>query len=977
MDTEILAQLDTPIVNEAIALATAIQQGADEFQKLKSVVDNAAQAINALPNDPSILTRIKSLVGIGEKIVGASESLQSIATVPPTMKAKIKAVRDALPNAGASLTAPMIQGLEEVITGYERVQQLRSGEVESLKSFLVEFATGWLNTKRKIGDGTITFTTAIATTSPFSSKAKLSAVLDYGVIEVVADDLFFTVEGPSDAPRIVPDFSQVTTKVNTNLGGLATSLANEIASNLPAATKVEIRKITRESPPKVELHADFAGLPVFSTLSFGLDVRIGSDGKAEVFGASGSIPAFFVPIPGTVMALSTISIDVQSPGPALLELPVSTRIVPAADQTGATIALSPLTVRFPFKDLENGITFEGSLSLSGLECGKIGGRLSPQLIQAFVQIPTADGPFGGKTLFELDGSFQIDADAIRFPAILDPAHPLPGLNLPGVSESLDVTVTYLSAIRGRASAEFRFDGSGFISANGTAFGNDVKAIIEAEWKSGFRELNVAVGASVRVDVRGFKKISATALIKAEIRQNEATASIKTKILGIPIDLTFHEDFESKDLVSLIEDELKDEAENIGKLVAEQCKKLMKDVKDQLKDALDSFQLEVFTLGPLLNEAQEFFDEGAQELKKAAEKAVDAAKKKAAEAEAAAKETGESAEEAFNKGVETVKGWAKKAPRVKFSLIQDDAALDPGAVLPPVTGILPNFNNVLDAFLDKLSLVRVANKLRDRLLSDSGQMSEKKPDASLREVDTGFDVTFDQIVVGADEIDHANGNAKTAIVAFFLTGTSFTRRRENEVHADFAQWGHVRFFDRDGLPPLASISVSLKGQAVVDASLLHARHRIYAWIRDQIVAADPNVRFGELAHPNGDPNDPGPEPEVDLFFGQPPTQQLPVLADTTMGIKTPAFVAGHGIRIIELRSGGAADKAGLKEGDVVLSVDGVSTATSNNIPDADRDIIRKVLEKSLTKTVVVKVRRKDAEDDDDPDVVTVTLQPSKT
>lgn len=935
MDAAILAQLDSATIDETIALATAIEKSAAELQQLRDRIANAQATLQAAQaNSPQALADLKTLVTIGDKLVGVSANLQKILNLSPaTLTARIQAVKASLGNA-ATLTAPAIQGLADVLAVYDRLQQLRKGEVKSAKAFLTEFATSWLNKEREIGDkGKVKFVTAIGAQSPFNNKAQLSAELDYSVITLIADNLFLTVDSND---TLIPDFSSVKIRSDLNLDSFADEIAGAIAKNLPGGPKLSKVDIKPESPPKITLRADFAGLPVFSTLAFGVDLEINTTGTAAITGASGGLQTFLFPIPGTVVALSTLTVGFNQSQNALS---VSTKIVPTADTTGATIALAPLTVLFPLNDLENGVGFSGSLTLLGQECGAIEkGKLSASLIKATVNIPTADSPFGGIGIFELRGSFQIDSKGITFPASPSVDDPTPQ----------EMTVTYLRFIKGKATAAFLFNGSGNVDcrADANATVANATATFAAEWAPGFADLDLNSTAKVSLSVRGFSQITASATVSARVQNKKPSAEVSAKILGVPINLKMkQEDFEAFNLQSFLERELQQKLSNIGELLFKQGEKLINELGDQLSSGIDSLKVAIGSLAPFFDDANKAIVAGAEELKKKGEEAIKEVKDAA---EKAARDAQESVAEAEKKGRETVKGWAKKAKKgLGFSLLQEDGSLLPDATLPPLPGILADdFLQNFDTFFDALPLANFANKLAAALVSENNLHDEDDNGGpSLDRIESVFDVRFDQVVVGADEIDHTQSKATTAYVAFFLTGSSFSRRRRNEVRADFAQWGHVKFFDSGPGGILASISVTLQGQPLVDASLLNSRYKIYNRLKEMIVAISPAIRFGDKSHPNGDPNDPGIEPKIDLFFDQPPSGQLPVLG--SLGISAKSF-GPTGTTIIKLIPNGAASVAGLKEtkvgqkGDIITKINGIATGVDETVPVEERDVIKRVL-----------------------------------
>jgi len=985
-----LAELKT-LRDALAALESAVANGKLESRYSDSNAQSLVAAANANPPQAAAKATIKVLVDFGKELLKSHtpDLLESVLNELGITKQELKAAVD-----GANDTAAQLIALRNFCTNVRDLSStgtldaVREKVLVDAKNRLDEYLQKNYFNNEVVFEAAkvkLKFTSDIKTAKTPFKKGKGAADLN---AELIYSGLSSPLTVKATGVRLVTsdkivDISDASIeKPNESVlkGLVLAGLQELIPLDLPGGVKVSF-----EHQPDIEVFMDYKGGDPLPGFAFKAGVSVSSTGGLKIISFGGDPQTrILIGTTGYVLNIAFIEYvdDVLHPN----SINITAIIAPLSDETGQTIAIEghlflPLGGKF-LKEW----SFTSVLRLLSLECGNVNGRftLDPLKFLMEVAIPGPGGksPLGLESIFKLttgklndnpEGCIRLTEKGLFF----------------GVDDNNEVAaeidVAYLSAFKGKASGAFRFDGSGQVEclADAKALVFQSQATFSADWKKGFGDVTLNSVVSANLDVRGFGQITAAVRVSASIQGGVVTANANTKILGIPISIRIKVPFEAQNIEALIKDELRGKAEDIGKLVAEQCKRLVSEVEDQIKGALDSFKLAIFTLAPLLNDANEAFDAGARELKKEAEKAVEAAKEVAAAAEAAAKAAGKTAEKAVNKGIETVKGWAKKAPKVKFSLAQAPGDLDPGAVLPPLVGILPNFNRDLDAFFDKLSLIRIANKLKDKLVTD-GRFSQKKPVKSHRGVDTAFDVSFDQIVVAGDfdkltvdendNFDFSKQKVTTAVLAFFLTGTSLTRRGEHEANADFAQWGHVRFFDGGDLAPLVSIAVSLNGQPLVDASLLHARHRIYAWLKDQILKIAPTVRFGDQTHPNGDPNDPGPEPTVDLVFDQPPQQQLPVLADTTMGIKRRAFVANDGIRIIELTPGGAAEKAGLEEGDVILNIDGIPTGTPNSAPDTERDIIRKVLEKSVGRKSVLQVLPKEAQSEDDVKPVTVSLQP---
>jgi len=167
---------------------------------------------------------------------------------------------------------------------------------------------------------------------------------------------------------------------------------------------------------------------------------------------------------------------------------------------------------------------------------------------------------------------------------------------------------------------------------------------------------------------------------------------------------------------------------------------------------------------------------------------------------------------------------------------------------------------------------------------------------------------------------------------------------------------VNFIDSSTHGLMANIDLKIDEQPLADASLLHAKHKIYNRLRSLILAVNPGINFGTDTNPNSDPNDPGDEPSVDLNFGQPPTRELPVLG--SLGVDRVAVDPnGGGARIIRLSPGGAADAAGLLVDDVITKINGTPiTSVAVLSSQVTTSLLRKLkldvkLDATLANTVI--------------------------
>ena len=566
-------------------------------------------------------------------------------------------------------------------------------------------------------------------------------------------------------------------------------------------------------------------------------------------------------------------------------LKAATSVVPTEDGgTGTILALDfkndPAGIYFPTDKLGREFAFQGNLRLlSTITCGVLKGHFSlvPLEFDFHLNMPsdeTTKSPFGGSDIFKLDVNAKVDSSGILF----------------------DGDATYLKFIHGTVKGDISFSGSGKVTSTLTGSSFGFRSSFAADWKPGFSTLSIDTSVSVDLNIKGFAQLTASVEVRCTVEHETVNAHLLAEIMGISIDQSFTI---SDNLADTLESLLLPKNDAIVKLVFDKGGELLKELDPTNKNSFlrRAFaSLDPFTLIPAaVPSAKEMFDK--------AEKTIDDAKK--------------AAEDAVSDPVGTVVGIAKKARKFIPGLgLQGDPIGLGGPLLPTETILNLDFLKDVNKLLGELSQIGVADKLSDRLASAS--INEELPHVvdPKEPVDSRLDVRFDQIVVGANQVDEAQKSAGNYFVGFLVAGGSSTRRRGQKITGGFAQWGCVKFVDHPTHGLLASIFVAVGEDDPKilknDASLLHAKHRIYTKIKAILLEIAPTLAFGDAAHPNSDPNDPGPEPTADPAFGQPPLGKLPVVGK--LGVRKVAVIPS-GARSSSWRRG-AAQHAGLKVNDVI-------------------------------------------------------------
>ncbi len=870
MDLLALQQLNLETVNQALALWAQIQQAQADLTRLEDRIANAAATVQAFNSNTQSIAQLaksdlKTLVKMGKAFLLASAPVQGVlVVVNGTIQQIVQAVDDAL-TAGANLQAQAVKNLADVMTLYKRLEnfQKNGGEVDFAKKTFVAYANQWLNHDFVFTVNqeplTVHFTTALGSIFPFGTNANLSAKLVYQALTATIEGI--ALEFDAGTGTAVPDFTHARVSPNFNPSQFVGAIATQLSSELPAGLTVKNPKLdTLSNPPVLTVDAKFAGLPAFNTLS--CEATLGISPKKVVFvNVSGGIDTLLVPIPPGTLAIKGFGFKFQKEpilglsGPSLK---VATSIVPTADGgTGATIALDlkndPAGIYFPTDKLGREFAFKGNLRLlSTVTCGIVNGHfnLNPPEFDLHLEMPSSQfpkTPFGGGDIFELKADAKVDSSGIHF----------------------NGDATYVRFIHGTVKGDISFSGSGTVTATVAAQAFGARATFSADWKPGFSSLVIDVSVSVELSINGFARLTASAEVRCTVTNESATGHITAKILGIPIDQDFTI---SNDLAATLESLLVPRNNDIVKLVFEKGEQLLKELDPTKKNGFlrRAFaSLDPFKLVPA---------------------AVPAAKEMFEQADKAINDTKKAVENAGGQAAKGFKSIVKKGKKIVPGVgLQGDPFSLADPFFPFPTILENNFLKEIDEVLSKLNKFGVADKLADRLAS-AFVNKELPHDGNEKEpVDSRLDVSFDQIVVGADDMNGTQQTAKAYFVGFFLVGGSSTRRRGQQITGGLAQWGCVKFVDDPTHGLLASILVAIgeEKQKVLknDASILNAMHKIYAKIKAILLEIDPNQRFGDATNPNADPNDPGPEPASAPAFDQPPLGNLPIIEDDDM----PAFI----------------------------------------------------------------------------------------
>lgn len=924
MDAAVLQQLDLQTVDQALAVWSQIQQTQAVLAQLEDRIANATATVQAFKSNTASIAQLaksdlKTLVGIGKAFLIASAPVKNVlGVVTATIQPAVQAVDDVL-TTGADLQAQAVQKLAEVMALYKRLERLQKsgGEMEFAKRVFLAYANQWLNHDFEFVVNqeplTVHFTTALGASFPFRADANLSAKLVYQALTATVEGIVLKVDGDG----AVPDFTHARLSPNFDPSQFAGGIASQLAGGLPAGLTVNNPKLDALSnPPVLTVDAKLAGLPVFSVMS--CEATLGISPKRVAFlNVSGGIDTLLVPIPPGALAIKGFGFKFQKEpilglsGPSLK---VATSIVPTEDGgTGTTLALDlknePSGIYFPTDKLGREFAFQGNLRLlSTITCGVVSGHFSvdPLEFDVHLQMPSDDfpkTPFGGRDIFELEADAKVDTSGIHFHG----------------------DVTYLKFIHGKVDGDISFSGSGNVTSTLTATAFGFRSAFSAEWKPGFSSLSIDSSVSVDLNIKGFARLTTSVVVRCTVEHETVDAHLSAEIMGIPIDQPFTT---SDNLADTLESLLLPKNDAIVKLVFDKGEQLLKELDPTNKNSFlrrTFASLDPFTLVPAaVPGAKEMFDK--------ADKAIDDAKK--------------AVEQAASDPVGTVVGIAKKAKKFIPGLgLQGDPIGLGGPLLPSETILNVDFLKDVDKLLGELSRISVAGELSERLASTSINEALQGGDAK-EPVDSRFDVRFDQVVFGADQVDAAQKSAGTYFVGFLLAGGSSTRRRGRRMTGGFAQWGCVKLTDHPtGLLASILVAVDEDNPKILksDASLLHAKHRIYAKIKAILLEIAPTLRFGDSAHPGGDPNDPGPEPAADPAFGQPPIGKLPVVGK--LGIRKVAIIPS-GALIILLEEDSAAQHAGLKVNDVIKKI--------NDTPIASADTLTQAVKTSLDRTLKLEV-----------------------
>lgn len=905
MDTQLLSQLNNDLLQQALGLWAQIQQAQADATRLRDRIANAVATLQAIQSATATIsqparTDLATIVSIGDRLLGVSTEVRSFLNIDTaSLSSRVQAVKNGLQNV-QTLQAQAISALTTVMQFYDRLQQLQSpgNELAVAKAAFSDYVTKWLNK-----DFTFTvaneplvvhFTTTLGATRPFSGTAQLAAKIVYSAFTADVNGVSLTVDAGGG---VIPNFSAATISPNFNPSQFASAIAGQIAAELPAGITVSNPHLdTTSSVPTILIDAKMAGLPVFDTLSFDATIRVFRN-RVAIENASGGLDALLVPVPPGTTAIKGFTFGFQkTPIPNVIDSPalkVGTSIVPTADGgTGATIALDLRDsagqiggIFFPLNNLGKAFSFQGNLTLlKTFTCGTINGSFKavPPEFSLHLDLPgQSKSPFGGANIFKLKADAHVDQT---------------GLTFTGNAE-------YFTVIKGDVSGNISFSGDGHITANVGANAFGASATFSSEWEPGFKTLTVVSSVSMDLNIKGFARFTASIDVQAAIENEHGVATANAVILGQPI---VNKKFDTDDnLQEILENFLADNliATAIFNRVFELGKKFLESIDP---NKVNQFLRRTFaSLDPF----------------KAIEGAVPGAKQIFDDAETAINNAKKAAEDAAKDPVGTVTGVAKKWKRKVFGLSLVDGGSGLGLVdLPTLdpTEISGTFLSSLDTLFDNLQRIQIAKSLADKLSAIDPIDVPLKPQLKARpdeQVSSRITAKFDQIVVGANDINAANDSSKSTFVGFFVTGGTSTRRNGQFASVGLKEWGHVKFEEIGGVNR-ATITVNVDNKPIEDASLLRVAYTIFQKLKDLVLAISPGI---QIVNGNGiDGNLLVAPPALNPFFDQPPFKKLPVVG--RLGIERVA-AGPSGIRIIKLTLNGAADKAGLKVDDVIASING--------------------------------------------------------
>ena len=941
MDDAILQNLDLATVSEALALWTFVQKSQQDLEHLNRSVAQAQQTVTAFNSSESSIsqparTDLRALLSMGQKFVAVSNQLASILNLDTTpISLAVGTLNDAL-NSVSQLDTSTVTAFNNVLSAYSRLQTLRDtgGEITLAQSVFSDYANHWLNqdTTFDLGDDKqvkVRFSSDLSGRSPFRGDVNLSAELVYGAMNATVEGISLKIDAASG--KVVPEFSTAHIKPGFDPSSFASAIASQLAADLPAGLTIKNADLdTSYTPPSVTLDAAFAGLPGFDAMSFDASLRISPE-KVEIYKASGGLPDLLVPIPPGELAIKgfTFGYDPKTElhrelyplkGPALR---VGTSIVPMWDGgTGETIALVLDAaavvggIYFPLANLGKEFGFKGTLRLLGtLSCGDVNGHfaLVPPGFNLSVQIPSSanssPSPFGTEKIFSMDADCVVNKDGIRFG---------------GAEGNKPATMTLLELIHGEASGNMGFNGEGHLMATGDVQAFGATASFSANWTPGFKDLVVDVSASVSLRVPGLEAFNASAHINCTVADGVGKRIVTADILGVK--KVEEQEMDSDNLAEFLLG-FAPKPNDIAQLLFDKGSDLLKELDPT---NTDSFLRRQFASVPGFKLVKfipiENIYNGAESGIKTA---VDIAN-------AAAKNP-----------LGTITSWAGAAANsvghIRLAEESDNSALSESTGPFGTTSSLPpDFLSNIDQTVGKIPLANIAislcQRLKTEVIQSSLQRSGEGKDASYQ-VDSRLDARFDQIFQGAKGVDVAKQTADSSYTSFFVTGSTSCRRGGKQIRASFADWGYVSFVNDPSGQTLARIVVTVQNSPLNDASLLQAKSQIYGRIKKLILDIDPSIRFGDLANPSGDPGDPGNLPAPDLNFDHPPAGQLPVLGKLGIARVT---LGPTGALIIELTSNGAADKAGLKFGDVVTKINGLPVTSFDTIPTAVRSSLQRLV-----------------------------------
>lgn len=941
MDTELLAKLDTDLVQQSLAIWSQIQQPQADLQRIRDRIQDAQATVQAVKSASVAVSQsakedLQRIVTIADSLTNASAQIQNLLGIDvQSLKGRVQALKAGLQNNAVNLQAAAVQNLDLVITTYQRIEQLQRSDdaLGAARNAFAAYVSQWLNKDFVFSIGgkavKVHFKTALGATLPFSPSANLSAQVVYSAFTVTIEKIFLKYD--TTDKTVTPDFSQAKVSPNFNVAQFASQLGGLVAGGLPGISVSNPRLDPLDGVPTILVDSKFAGLPVFSAMSFNATLRVESS-RVNIEDAAGGIDTLLVPVPPGAMAIKGFGFGYQkSPvldlnGPSLR---VTTSVVPLADGgTGATIAfnLKPTPqatnsgLFLPIENLGRVFAFQGKLALlQTFDCGTVHGKFDAEAstLDVHLEMPTqgTSTPFGGEKIFSLVADGHIDESGIIFKG----------------------KAVYLSFIHGNIAGDISFSGGGHITssldAGSEAFG--AKASFAADWEPGFKTLTIYSSASVDINIKGFAGLSAAVQIACLVENGSGTAKATAEIMGqsivekaIPL---------NGNLSGFLSELLKPDVNAIISKVFEKGKELLKQLDPgELNHFLRrSFaSLDPFELVPdAVPDAEAMFKDAEKKIKQAQDAANDT----------------------VNKIVGVGKKWVRKVPGLGLTSGGVDLGLfDLPTILPST--INSEFLKKVDALLDEINKMKQAKLLADRL--SEGRFKVPDPvnigvPGTDDRISSRVDYTFDQVVVAANGVDPSQKTAAAKIVSFLVTGGSTTRRGGQSVEADLNEWGYVKFEEVAG-NTRATVFVSSSGKPITDASLLGLAKSIYDTIKTVINEQTPNIEVVSSNGPDGDLDQ--PQKPVNYFFDHPPKRKLPIIG--RLGILRVAVTA-TGARVIKIAPDSAADRGGIKIDDVVQQINGVAVDSAQRLSSViksslTRDLALKLLSSGIMSDVNIKL-----------------------